>query len=90
MKILLEHLNSLPVDEQVAFARRCGTTVGYLRKAVSVKQRMGSDLCILLERESCGNIRCEDIRPDVDWAYLRQSPARIAQAATESVAQGVA
>jgi DNA-binding transcriptional regulator YdaS (Cro superfamily) len=89
METLLSYLNALSRDEQAAFSSRCKTTVGYLRKAISIKQRIGSDLCILLERESCGNIRCEDIRPDVDWAYLRQTPASRAPAATETVAQGV-
>lgn len=30
-----------------------------------------AELCIVLERESSRAIRCEDLRPDVDWAYLR-------------------
>ncbi len=30
-----------------------------------------AELCIVLERESRGAIACEELRPDVDWAYLR-------------------
>ena len=73
MKELLTYLNSLPVTEQQAFARRADTSVGYLRKACSMRQRLGADLVIALERESGGALRCEQLRPDVDWAYLRQS-----------------
>ncbi|MCR4158802.1 helix-turn-helix domain-containing protein [Kerstersia gyiorum] len=53
------------------YARRCGTTVSYLRKAASIGQRLGEGLCISLDRESCGQVSCESLRPDVDWAYLR-------------------
>jgi DNA-binding transcriptional regulator YdaS (Cro superfamily) len=76
MKSVILYLASLPVSERDAFARRCGTTVGYLRKAASVGQRLGESLCIALERESSRAIQCEELRPDVDWAYLRgTSPA---------------
>lgn len=29
------------------------------------------DRCIDIERATNGTVRCEDLRPDVDWAYLR-------------------
>lgn len=71
MECVLAYLNSLPVDKQARFARRCGTTVGYLRKAVSQNQRLGANIIISMERESAGKITCEQVLPDVDWAYLR-------------------
>lgn len=70
MKDLIDYLNSLPREQQEAFAAKCKTSVGYLRKAASVGQRLGERLCVALERESGGTIRCESLRPDVDWAYL--------------------
>lgn len=73
MSTLLTHLNSLPVPEQVMFARRCKTSVGYIRKAVSKGQRFDVALCISFERESGGAVRCEEVRPDVDWSFLRGS-----------------
>jgi DNA-binding transcriptional regulator YdaS (Cro superfamily) len=66
-------LKGKPLQDQEDFADRCGTTIGYLRKAMSVKDRLGADLVLLLERESGGFVRCERLRPDVDWAYLRNS-----------------
>jgi DNA-binding transcriptional regulator YdaS (Cro superfamily) len=65
------YLNSLPPSDQEAFAIRCGTSIGYLRKAISKKQKFDANLCISLERESRGSVRCEDVRPDAGWAYLR-------------------
>lgn len=70
MKDLIDYLNSLGREQQAAFAVRCGTSIGYLRKAASVGQRLGERLCVSLERESAGAVRCESLRPDVDWAYL--------------------
>lgn len=29
--------------------------------------------CPAIERATGGAVRCEDLRPDVDWAYLRNS-----------------
>ena len=31
-----------------------------------------------IERATNGAVRCEDIRPDVDWAVLRNSSERVA------------
>lgn len=29
--------------------------------------------CPAIERATNGAVRCEDLRPDVDWAYLREA-----------------
>ena len=65
------YLNSLSPEHREAFATACKTTVGYLRKAISVGQQLGEGLCIAIERESGRAITCEDLSPDTDWAYLR-------------------
>ena len=38
---------------------------------MSGKRRVPSSLCPAIEKTTSGAIRCEDLRPDVDWAYLR-------------------
>jgi DNA-binding transcriptional regulator YdaS (Cro superfamily) len=73
MDKLLAFLNNLGKSERAEFCAACETTERYLRKAVSVNQRLGESLCINIDRESRGAVRCEDLRPDVDWAYLRGS-----------------
>lgn len=76
MHPLLEFLNALPAPERDSFASRCGTSVGYLRKAISAGQALGESLCINIERESQGLVSCEQLRPTgVDWAYLRGTSA---------------
>jgi len=71
MEKLLKFINRLEKVARLDFCTRCGTSERYLRKAISIHQRLGADLCINIERESRGEVICEDLRPDVDWAYLR-------------------
>lgn len=32
-----------------------------------------SERCIEIERATEGTVRCEELRPDIDWGYLRAS-----------------
>jgi DNA-binding transcriptional regulator YdaS (Cro superfamily) len=73
MEKLLAYLNSLQAPERTRFCKACRTSEGYLRKAISAKTHLGAGLCINIDRESSGAVRCEDLRPDVDFAYLRAS-----------------
>lgn len=75
MNILIAYLNGLPRAEQDAFAKRCGTSVNYLRKAVSTGQKLGESLCINLDRESGGAVPLDLLRTDVDWKYVRNRQA---------------
>ena len=90
MDKLLIYLNSLSPEAREAFASRCGTTVGYLRKACSIKQTLSEGMCLRIGAESAGAVAPEDLRPDVDWKFLRVALANTVQPATENVAQGVA
>lgn len=67
------YLNSLSIDQQKDFAQRCGTSLGYLRKAISVGQHFDARLAVAVERESVGAVTVEELRPDVDWSVLRCS-----------------
>lgn len=78
MDTLLNYINSLSPADQSCFADRCNTSVGYLRKAISIKQTIREALCIDIERESKGAVRCEEMRPDVDWAYIRSTKQKAA------------
>jgi DNA-binding transcriptional regulator YdaS (Cro superfamily) len=75
MDKLLAYLNSLDVEARAAFAERCQTSVGYLRKAGSIGQRLSEGLCLRLSAESGGALAPEDLRPDVDWPYMRRALA---------------
>ena len=71
-------LNGMSTAEQREFAARCGTSVGYLRKAISSGQKIAESTCINIERESGGAVRVEELRDDVDWAVIRNTPAQAA------------
>jgi DNA-binding transcriptional regulator YdaS (Cro superfamily) len=71
MEVVRQYLNSLTPAKQIRFAKRCGTSIGYLRKAISKNHRLGAKLVISMERESDGALTCEQIQSDTDWAFLR-------------------
>lgn len=75
METLRDYINGLSTDEQLDFAARAGTTIGFLRKAISIKQKLGEGICIRLVRASDGALAPEDLRPDVDWDVVRESRA---------------
>lgn len=66
MEALRIYLNSLSKFDQECFAVKCGTTIGYLRKAISLKQQLGANICVSIERESAGKVNRMDLRP-ADW-----------------------
>jgi DNA-binding transcriptional regulator YdaS (Cro superfamily) len=72
MEALRGYLNSLHPELRDQFAEHCGTTQNYLRKAISKGQRLALETAILIDQESGGVVRCESLRPDVDWDYLAQ------------------
>lgn len=76
MESLRIYLNSLAPADQTAFAVRCRTSLGYLRKVLSTGGKLGEGLCIRLERESSGHVMLESLRPDVDWGYLASRAVR--------------
>lgn len=56
------------------FCRLCGTTWGNVKKSASNGQLLREAVCINFEREVAnlgGSIKCEQLRADVDWQYLR-------------------
>ena len=76
MDKLLRYLNALPKGQRHHFCAACETSEGYLRKACSVGQTISADLCIRIERETKRTVICEDMRPDVDWAFIRTGAVR--------------
>lgn len=89
MEALRAYLKLLKdADKKDAFARRCGTTMGYITKVLSTGEKFGESLCINFERESGGLVRCEDLRDDVDWSYLRGTEPSKSSLLKTSVSRG--
>ncbi|HDU8612187.1 Cro/Cl family transcriptional regulator [Morganella morganii] len=66
MEQLRIFLNALSVSEQESFAKRCGTTIGYLRKAISKGTKLGTELCVLIEKNSNSVVKRQHLYPE-DW-----------------------
>ena len=56
-------------------ARQCKVSVQAVCFWRDGRRALPAEHCPTLERLNEGRIRCEDMRPDVDWAYLRGTPA---------------
>ena len=79
---LLEHLKGFVTPAEVQeFAAACDTSPAHLWQVARGYRRAGEYLCINIDRESGGKVRCEDLRPDVDWAYLRGTSVQEGKAA---------
>lgn len=73
---LLKYLNSLSLEQRAQFCDACGVTEGALRTSISKGRKIDASTAINIERESGGKVRCEEIRPDVDWRYIRGTKKR--------------
>jgi hypothetical protein len=77
METLRAYLATLTVAEQADYAERCGTTIGYLRKALSTKPRLDGALVRKLDEQSKGAVSRHDLRDDI----FGPAPARRRKAA---------
>jgi hypothetical protein len=68
---LRAYLKTLRTPEaQEAFARACGTTLNYLRKAMSTGARMDVSLVEKIIVESQFSVPPEELRDDIDWSVF--------------------
>lgn len=63
---------SLTKDQREEFAGKCGTTTGQIIQIYSGNRSCNPSLAINFDRESKGEVKCEELRPDVDFDYLRK------------------
>ncbi|TKD40724.1 transcriptional regulator [Azotobacter chroococcum] len=74
---LHEYIKSLEKLELEALAVRCNTSVGQIKHVAYGNRRAAAGLAVCLERETQGVVTCEELRPDIDWGFIRRSlPAR--------------
>lgn len=66
METLRSYLNALSISMQRDFATKCGTSVEYLRKAISTKQKLGAALSVQIEVNSQSAVMRKDLHPE-DW-----------------------
>lgn len=70
---LSSYLKKLPNKKaKEEFAKKCGTSLGYLRLITSGVRQCGAILAIDIDRESLGKVRCDDLCPTADFDYVRR------------------
>jgi hypothetical protein len=65
MESLRAYLKTLTPDEQADYAVRCGTTIGYLRKALSAQPALDGALVRRLSEQSNGAVLKHELRNDI-------------------------
>ena len=68
---LLEYMKALDAVALSKMAIACRTTVGQLRQVAYGNRRASTALAIAIDRCTEGEVPCEELRPDIDWKYLR-------------------
>ncbi len=73
-------MNALKAAEKVIGSQSAlARAVGVVPQVVNNWHRRGNvpaDYCPSIERATQGQVTCEQLRPDVDWAVLRGTPAQ--------------
>lgn len=72
------------IGSQVALAAQLGVTKAAVGQWKLEGRKVPAEHCPVIERLTAGQIRCEDLRPDIDWAYLRNAPPRAAPPDTQA------
>lgn len=70
---LRTYILGLDKDSLDALAKRCQTSTGQLKQVAYGNRRASAGLAVSLERETSGAITCEQLRADIDWAFVRST-----------------
>jgi len=54
-------------------AKELKVTKGAVGQWKAPERRIPAEHCPTIERLTGGRVRCEELRPDIEWAYLRNS-----------------
>jgi DNA-binding transcriptional regulator YdaS (Cro superfamily) len=66
-------------DTQSSLSAKLGMKNSVLvNQWVNGVRQVPAERCPAIERATDGVVRCEDLRPDVDWGVLRGDPAEVA------------
>ena len=63
----------LAVGGQAAMARYLGVTPPTVNQWAKGKRPIPAKRCLEIEKATGGAVTCEELRPDVDWSYLRNT-----------------
>ncbi len=69
---LKTYLMKMPKPERVGFAARVGASVGHLQNISYGYKPCAAELAIAIERESSGEVRFEELCPEIDVSHMRR------------------
>lgn len=85
IKIAITHMGN-PTN----LARYLGVTTQAVCFWRDGKRKIPPEICIQIEKGTSGAVRCNDLRPDVEWSYIRPEHTKaILKPATQPAGQGV-
>lgn len=61
----------LYVGGQAEMAKRLGISSPTVNQWANGVRQVPAERCPEIEKATLGAVRCEDLRPDIDWSYLR-------------------
>jgi len=64
------------VESGASLARKVGVSPGFISHWVTGFKQVPAERCLAIERATAGAVRCETLRPDVDWAAIRGTKKR--------------
>jgi DNA-binding transcriptional regulator YdaS (Cro superfamily) len=56
---------------QAALARLIGASPAFVYQWTTGRRPVPAEFCPKIERATQGQVRCEDLRPDIEWSVLR-------------------
>lgn len=67
---LLNYITELPIDSREDFAKKCGTSLAYMKQIAYGNKNCGAALAISIDRESGGKVLLEELCPEPEWEYV--------------------
>jgi DNA-binding transcriptional regulator YdaS (Cro superfamily) len=71
-------LEAQPYGYKATLARAIGRPPSYFSRQLAGDRAFTEADCIAIEKFTHGEVRCEDILPGIDWAFLRAPRERAA------------
>jgi DNA-binding transcriptional regulator YdaS (Cro superfamily) len=92
MQTFHSYFKRLSKSEREAFAEAVDTSVAYLWQIIYEQRRCKEGLAIEISKASNGEVPLSDLRPDVDWDYVRRAAESItnSEAPSDAVDRGAA
>lgn len=62
---------------QTAFAEKLGVSQGLVYQWLAGKRPVAAEQCPRIEALTSGEVRCEELNDNVDWAFVRASSEKV-------------